>query len=394
MNSPLPRVKTGTVALLWATAPLAALLLFSPAAHPQQHSDVSFSRSSGSVREDGGAHNVTVSLTPAPSSAISLAYTVGGAAKAGTDYTALSGSVTVAAGVSSVTIPVVITEDTVEDGSETIVLTLTDGADYNLGATTVHRLTISDDDVAGVSIRESEGSTVVTEAAGAGRTDTYTVVLASAPRADVSITVTSDRPSAALVSSGGGLAAATTTLRFTPETRSTAQRVTVTGVDDKVEQSGSEDAVIGHRSVSISHSGASSDGNDGISIGAVVVTVVDDDAVTAPVQVAAGEVLPTEPLTVALTAAQETIDEANGRTRLVIALSRVLGEGETATVPYTVTGGVVNDHWNISFPKGANGAGVKRTGSGGHGVVKFNAGEQRATLVLIGRPDGTGWTVP
>ena len=54
-------------------------------------------------------------------------------------------------------------------------------------------------------------------------------------------------------------------------------------------------------------------------------TVVDDDAVTAPVQVAAGEVLPTEPLTVALTAAQETIDEANGRTRLVIALSRVLG---------------------------------------------------------------------
>ena len=44
------------------------------------------------------------------------------------DYTALSGTVAVAVGVSSVTIPVVITDDNVEEGSETIILTLTDGA--------------------------------------------------------------------------------------------------------------------------------------------------------------------------------------------------------------------------------------------------------------------------
>ncbi|MCY4173108.1 MAG: hypothetical protein OXF25_03390 [Cyanobacteria bacterium MAG CAR3_bin_5] len=53
---------------------------------------------------------------------------MGGAATAGTDYTALSGSVAVAAGVSSVTIPVAIIDDTVNEVSEPIVLTLTDGA--------------------------------------------------------------------------------------------------------------------------------------------------------------------------------------------------------------------------------------------------------------------------
>ena len=47
MNSPLHSVKAGTVALVWAIAPLAALLLFSPAAHPQQHSDVSFPAQAG-----------------------------------------------------------------------------------------------------------------------------------------------------------------------------------------------------------------------------------------------------------------------------------------------------------------------------------------------------------
>ncbi|MCY4234904.1 MAG: hypothetical protein OXE74_01070, partial [Cyanobacteria bacterium MAG CAR2_bin_4] len=65
-------MKAGTVALLWATAPLAALIIFSPAVYPQQHSSVSFSRSGDSLREDGGTHNVTVSLNPAPTS---LAYT-------------------------------------------------------------------------------------------------------------------------------------------------------------------------------------------------------------------------------------------------------------------------------------------------------------------------------
>ncbi|WP_152535157.1 Calx-beta domain-containing protein, partial [Candidatus Synechococcus spongiarum] len=351
---------------------------------------VSFSGSE-SVSEDAGTHGVTVKLTPTPTSNINLNYTMGGTATAGTDYTALSGSVTVAAGKSSVDIPVVITDDEIQESSETIILTLMNGADYDLGATTTYTLTIKDDDRAGVTIRESEGTTTVTEAAGAGRTDSYTVALASKPSADVSIRVASATPTAAQVHGPGGAAGGAATLRFTPGNWSTVQTVTVTGVDDNVENENEEQndsgiVALSHRSVRISHTAVSDDDNyDGIDIADVVVQVVDDDATTLYDKKAA---VPQQ-LTVSLSAEQETIDEANGKTRFTITLSRVLAAGETATVPYTVTGGTVGDHWNIRFPKKANGVGVEHIppGNGKKGAVKFSEGGQKATLTLIGRPD-------
>jgi len=72
------------------------------------------------VNETVGTHEVKVTLDPAPATNISLDYTVSGTATAGTDYSALPGSVAVASGVSSVVIPVVITDDNVQEGDETI----------------------------------------------------------------------------------------------------------------------------------------------------------------------------------------------------------------------------------------------------------------------------------
>ena len=92
-------------------------------------------------------------------------------------------------------------------------------------------------------------------------------------------------------------------------------------------------------------------------------------------------------LTVSLAAEQSAITEANGRTKFTIALSRALAAGETATVPLTVTGGDVNDHWTIRFSRERNGPGVERIGSGAEVAVKFSEGGQMATLTLIGRPD-------
>ena len=61
-------------------------------------------------------------------------------------------------------------------------------------------VTVVDNDGAGVSIIASNGSTVVTEAAGAGRTDTYTVVLNTRPTRNVRIAVLSSDEAAATVS--------------------------------------------------------------------------------------------------------------------------------------------------------------------------------------------------
>ena len=56
---------------------------------------------------------------------ITVNYTVAGSATAGTDYTALSGSVIIPAGQNSVAIPVLVTNDNIIEGTETLVATLT-----------------------------------------------------------------------------------------------------------------------------------------------------------------------------------------------------------------------------------------------------------------------------
>jgi len=117
----------------------------------------SFLSGSVTVGEDTGAHGVTVNLNPAPVADVTLGYTVGGTAIAGADYTALSGSVAVKAGENSVTLPVNITDDKSQEENETIILTLTDGVGYDLGAKTTHTLTIADNNAPPMASFASSG---------------------------------------------------------------------------------------------------------------------------------------------------------------------------------------------------------------------------------------------
>ena len=112
-----------------------------------------------------------------------------------------------------------------------------------------------------VTVTESDGTTQVRERTGAANTDTYTVALATEPTSTVTIAVTSGDTGAATVSPA--------TLTFSTSNWNTAQRVTVTGVDDAVAQSSG-------RSVTISHSATSTDATyNGITI-AGVTALVDD----------------------------------------------------------------------------------------------------------------------
>ncbi len=99
----------------------------------------------------------TISLgTPSVNSTV-VTYTVGGTAGggapgSGADYnnTPLSGTATIPAGQTSVTIPVNVLDDPNQEGPETVIVTLTDvtNADVNviLGATAEATVTIADDD--------------------------------------------------------------------------------------------------------------------------------------------------------------------------------------------------------------------------------------------------------
>ena len=118
-------------------------------------------------------------------------------------------------------------DDDLVDGTETSTMTISivdEASDNNFDAVADQTVSVSttDDDVAGFTVSEPDGSTTVTEA---GDTDTFTVVLNAQPDSDVVLSITS---------SDTGEATVTSSLTFTSANWDTAQVVTVTGVDDNI----------------------------------------------------------------------------------------------------------------------------------------------------------------
>ena len=116
-------------------------------------------------------------------------------------------------------------DDDLVDGTvtSTVTISVVDAvSDDNFDAVADQTVSVSttDDDVAGFTIVELDGSTEVDES---GDTDTFTVVLDAQPDSDVVLTITS---------SDTGEATVTSSLTFTSANWDTAQVVTVTGVDD------------------------------------------------------------------------------------------------------------------------------------------------------------------
>ena len=108
---------------------------------------VSFASSSSSALESVGTRNVTVNLSPAPSTATMVSYTVGGNATEGSDYSISgSGALSVSMGATTATLAVAITDDTAEENDETVILTLTQDSGYTVGSPNRHTLTITDND--------------------------------------------------------------------------------------------------------------------------------------------------------------------------------------------------------------------------------------------------------
>ena len=77
----------------------------------------------------------TVSRTGSTAAALTVNYTVGGTASGGTDYTTIPTSVVIPAGSASATITVTPVDDTVSEGDETVVVTLSSSASYTRGFT-------------------------------------------------------------------------------------------------------------------------------------------------------------------------------------------------------------------------------------------------------------------
>ena len=98
----------------------------------------------------------TVNLSTASATDTVVGYSVAGTATAGTDYTALSGAVTISANATSATISVPVIDDSLVEDGETVIITLTGvtSGTASLSSTAADLTatnTISDDDAAGLN---------------------------------------------------------------------------------------------------------------------------------------------------------------------------------------------------------------------------------------------------
>ncbi|MEP1095119.1 MAG: YHYH protein [Cyclobacteriaceae bacterium] len=108
----------------------------------------SISAGNTTVSESNGMSGFSISLNTSNNSGSGLAvsYSVSGTADAGTDYTSLDGSATIADGSQEVMVNVVVTDDTEEETDETIIITLVASEGVMVGSNGSITLTITDDD--------------------------------------------------------------------------------------------------------------------------------------------------------------------------------------------------------------------------------------------------------
>lgn len=197
---------------------------------------------------------------------VDYAVTGGTATGGGVDYTLANGTLTISAGETFANFSIGIVDDGLAESNETIQITLSNVIGAVLGANAVNTYTIFNNDVGGVTITESGGSTDVAEQ---GTTDdTYTVVLNTEPTANVEISRGPDSPQVFI------LPPVIPPLIFTPANWNVPQTITVTAVDDAILE--------GPHTYTLTHSAGSPDANYNtppgpLTIDDVVVNITDND---------------------------------------------------------------------------------------------------------------------
>ncbi len=226
---------------------------------------------------EGNAGTVTATFTvslnvPALPGGVSFDIaTQNSTATAGSDYVTniLTGQ-TIPAGSSSYSFAVTVNGDAIDEANEAFFVNVTNvtgatvGDSQGLG-------TITDNDTAGITVTPTSG--LVTTEAGAG-TATFTVVLNSQPTADVTIGLSSSDTTEGTV--------APASLLFTSGNWNVARTVTVTGVDDAI-----DDGDIAYSILTAAATGAGS-GYAGIDAADVSVSNTDNDAAGITVTPTAG----------------------------------------------------------------------------------------------------------
>ena len=188
---------------------------------------VTQSGGSTTVAESASTDTFTVALTSQPTNDVVISVTSGDTGEATVDKAQLT--FTNGNWNNAQTVTVTGVNDDLDDGNISVTITLavvdasSDNAFDNASNQTVAAVN-TDNDTAGFTIAQSGGATTVTEGGG---TDDFTLVLNAQPASDVVLSVVS--------SDTGEVTAGSATVTFTNANWDTAQTVTLTGVNDDID---------------------------------------------------------------------------------------------------------------------------------------------------------------
>lgn len=268
------------------------------------------------ISEGDGAAATTATVTRNTDTTNPLVVTL---TSSDTTAATVSPTVTISAGQASVTFDIDAVDDPVIDGTQTVTIT----ADQAAHAADTDTLDVTDDDIAGFGLIETDGDTTTSESFAS---DTFDVVLLAQPASDVVIDVASPDTGEVVVDKS--------TLTFTSANWNRPQTVTVTGRNDFVVDG---DIVVPVR-LSVNDS-ASDDPFDSFPDQFLNVTNLDNDSprlTVGPVPPATGvrrEILESDgPNALMLAVSRNTVDVS---TAVTVTLSN--GDASEISVPMQVT---------------------------------------------------------
>ncbi|WP_354635627.1 DUF4347 domain-containing protein [Planktothricoides raciborskii] len=307
---------------------------------------------SGNTSEDGTQATFDIRLTSEPTANVTIGLSSSNTAEATVAPATLTFTPTNWNTYQTVTITGVddgVADDDIAYQIITTPDTTTTDTNYNNLNPADVTVTNTDNDIPGVTIAQSAGSTEVTEGS---TTDTYTVKLNTLPTGNVAVTVTADAQ--AQVSLDGTNFAATQTLTFTSVNGITPQTVTVRAVDDTVIES--------NHTSSITHAiTTTADANypTTMTVGGVNAHITDND------------------IRYTLTDSSPTITEGNSGTQQIdFTIERAGAINEASTIDFSFGGTAANtiDYNLVSI----TGTGVTTTGS----TISFAANATQATVTV------------
>ena len=206
--------------------------------------------------------NFTVSLSNPSSSTITVNYaTVNGAAIAGSDFTAQSGTLTFAPGVTTIALPISVLGDVVNEANETFTVVLSAPSNATIGSSSATGTIGNDDAVPSLSI----GNVTLAEGNSGTTNFVFPVTLSAASQQTITVNYATATGSAA---SGSDFASTGGTLTFAPGV--TSQNVTVLVNGDTTNEA--------DETFSVNLSAAS---NATIAAGTGTGTIANDDSVVA-----------------------------------------------------------------------------------------------------------------